>query len=274
MLRARLIVSAGFTLFVAGSAMPAMADFINDGSTTAGWSVDRYPANSFVSTTVGGQPALAITISSADDSTNRPAGQSIGFYDVQGYTQPVNGALSGTWNYSGSLYLTSSMIAGTAGPLGTSLWAETDNNPSTGGFYLIDFLSGVDGNGNPATGTSVLGVWNDVNGTEQYFPTTDLTTGWNNLSMVYNGTTINYYDNGNLFDSQGSEVLSDDPNPGYFSDAFVESYNYFGESGNPSTGSYTVDWSNLSATTAVPEPASAALIGLPALALLRRRRRA
>jgi hypothetical protein len=166
-------------------AMSARADFSLDGSTTAGWNVDRYAPNGFASTTVGGQSALTFTVSSADDLNNRSSTYNSTFYNTQGYSHAVNGTL-GAWSYSASLYITTAMLNGTYAPMNTGLWAGTGNND---GYYVMQFLSGVNSYGYGATATSgsQIGVYDDTTGLWSYYSTAGLTAGYNQFSISFDG---------------------------------------------------------------------------------------
>lgn len=252
------------------AAQQARADFSLDGTSTAGWSVDRYAPSSFTSAlTPGGQSALTLTVSSADDLNNRAAGYNTTFYNTQGFSQAVNG-LSGAWSYSASLYISSAMLAGTAGPASDELWAGTsDGTPGNqSGFYIMGFTSGMDSRAYTASAvnSSQISLWDDTTGTWSYYSTAGLgltADGLNQFNISYDGgSTVNFSVNGNIVGSQGSAITSQDPDVNNFTTAYLESYNYFGNGSAPESGTSTAQWTGVNAVTAVPEPSSVALAGL------------
>jgi hypothetical protein len=245
----------------------ARADFSLNGSSTAGWSVDRYAPNSFTSASVGGDSALTFTVSSTGDLNNRPGGYQSTFYNTQGYSRSVNGIPGGTWSYSGYLYITASMLAGTYQPLSTGLWAGTGNND---GYYVMEFLSGVDsrGYGASTSSSSQIGVFDDTTGLWSYSSTAGLTVGWNQFDISYDGSSVNFDANGNLVTSQTGAILAADPSIANLTTAYIESYNFYGNGSLPGTGSYTDQWTCVNAITSVPEPSSLAFVGLGCLVLV------
>ena len=255
--------------------MSARADFTSSGSDTTGWSVDRYAPNSFTSSTApDASTAFATTISYQDSSANRPSGYSSTFYNTQGYKQSVNG-VSGTWYLSEDLYITSSMLTGTAGPMSSELWGGTGNGlGSQSGFYCFSFLSGVDSRSATASAStgSMLGVFDDTTGLWSYYSTAGLTAGWSQISVAYNGSTVDFFVNGNLIASQGSAVISQDPDIATLDTAYIEDYNFYGGSGSgiPATGDTVVYRKDITAMTAapVPEPSTLALASLGGFTIL------
>jgi hypothetical protein len=219
-------------------------------NTTAGWGVDRYAPASFISTTVGGQTALQTTISSAD-------AQSGTFYATQGEQMAVNsGGTLGDWSLSGNLYVTSGMLAGTAGPLSTELWGGTGAPGTQSGFYIFGLLSGSTArnsggvfSGSPTTG-SQLEVWNDNTGAWTYLNDSLLTPGYNSFKITSDGVgTINYYLDGvDVFTQTGMGGPSGDPAINELNAVFLEDYNFYGQGSMPTTGSYSTAWNDLDVT--------------------------
>ncbi len=259
---AALILGAG--LFVAQSVKADTTFSLSDSVPSDGWNVDRYAQASFAEGSVGGQNTYESTISSADSLNNRPAPYQSTFYNTQGYSRSVAGT-PGNWSLSGSLYVTSDMLAGTYAPLSTELWAETGNNS---GYYIMGFLSGMSARSFGATATvgSQVGVFDDTTGLWSYFSTAAMSAGWNTFNISYNSSTasVNYSVDNNVVTTQGSTITSQDPSANNLTTALVESYNFYGNGSAPATGSYTVNWQ----AAPVPEPTTMALAGLGGLASL------
>ncbi len=89
-----------------------------------------------------------------------------------------------------------------------------------------------------------------------------------NHVIKWDGTKYEYYINGVL-------VYTDNTvGPGtVFTTAFVQAYNFFNTTGGDAETTYTANWSQVSVTTAVPEPATLALFGAGLLGLGALRRR-
>lgn len=261
-LSAVLLVSAGFC--VSQSVQADTAFSLGSSTTTDGWSVDRYAQSSFADAPVAGNNTFASTISSSDSLNNRPAPYQSTFYNTQGYSRSVVGT-PGNWSYSGSLYVTSAMLAGTYAPLSTELWAGTGSNS---GYYIMGFLSGMNSRSYSATATSgsQIEVFDDTTGLWSYFSTASMSVGWNTFSISYDNSSasVNYSVDGNPVATQGSAITSQDPDVANFTTAYIEDYNFFGNGSAPDTGSYTANWQ----AAPVPEPTTIVLSGLGGLASL------
>jgi hypothetical protein len=249
----------------------AHANVTFDGSSTAGWTTDRYSPSSFTSGTApDSTTAFATTISSADSSANRPSGYSSSFYNTQGVKTYVSGSI-GNWAVSESLYVTADMLTGTGSPLSSEIWAGTSaDSSSQGGFYVMGLVSGMsarDASASP-TSSSQIGVFDDITGNWSYFSTAGLSVGWNQFSITYDGSSVNYSVNGNLITSQGSSITSQDPYVNSLTTLYLEDYNAYGLGDFPDQGGYTIYRKDVTATfSPVPEPSTYAAAGLMLLPL-------
>ncbi|HEX3718535.1 MAG TPA: hypothetical protein VH595_11255 [Verrucomicrobiae bacterium] len=251
MIRFHAAVAGAFAL----SSVAVLAQSI-PATTTSGWTVDRTPTDSFTSTTVGGQTALQLGVSSAE------AQPTTTFDATQGYKYQVNPSqVQGAWAVSGDLYVTSAMLAGTAGPLGAELWGSTGYGPGTqNGYYIMQFLSGASGNNNGAitavpSATSEMAIWNEVTASWDYVSDTGIKAdAYNSFDISANPDgTVNYYLNGvDIFTETGLNV--NDVDLGQLEFVRLDDYNFYDQGAMPATGSYTTAWSDLAATeTAVPD---------------------
>jgi hypothetical protein len=224
------------------------------------WIVNRYAPAGFSSASFLGDQRLQLTISSADSAANRPVAFSDAFYNTQGREHAVS--LATSWTLSADLYVASSFNT-TTGPLARSdLWGVT-----SAAYMIFGFTnaSPTDGFNPAATDRSfrfrafnlVSGAWIDLG-----VPSGFTFDAWHTLTATSTGTAFEYRLDGQLLVSQsitGNTALTS---------AQLQGYN-FGQA-----GSYSVYWDNLSAT-AIPEPATTALLGALAalgLAVWRRRR--
>lgn len=225
-------------------------------TSTSGWTVDRTPTDSFTSTTVGGQTALQLGVSSAEAQPTNT------FNGTQGYKYQVNPSqVQGDWSVSGNLYITSAMLAGTAGPLGAELWGSTGYGPSTqNGYYIMQFLSGASGNNNgsitatPST-TSEIAIWSEGTASWDYVSDTGIkANAYNSFDISANPDgTVNYYLNGvDIFTQTDINAL--DVDLGQLEFVRLDDYNFYDQGTMPATGSYTTAWNDLTATeTTVPD---------------------
>jgi hypothetical protein len=252
MIRFHAAVAGAFAL----SSISVLAQSIPT-TTTNGWYVDRTPTDSFVSTSVGGQTALQLGVSSAEA---QPTGT---FYATQGYTYQVNPSqVQGEWSVSGDLYVTSAMLNGTAGPLGAELWGSTGYGPGTqNGYYIMQFLSGASGNNMNDTftatpsATSEIAIWSEGTASWDYVSDTGIKAdAYNSFDISVNPDgTINYYLNGvDIFTQTGINAL--DVDLGQLEGLRLDDYNFYDQGTMPATGSYTTAWTDLVATeNAVPD---------------------
>jgi hypothetical protein len=228
------------------------------------WYTDRYAPAAFE--TVAGPVAgrtdvLHIGISDADASGNRPAPYGATFYNTQGRKYDLNA--SGAFTLSADLYVDAGWASASNGYVRSDMWGtlKDDANAVTG--YGILGFTNFDGPARFRGYDSNTGLWTDA-GAPVLFGS------WNTLAFSFDGlSTLTYSVNGASFfsfDVSGSTKLGD---------AMFQAYN-FGQDFGPNDGpNYDVFWSN-TPTSAVPEPASVALmatglVGLAAAAYRRRR---
>lgn len=245
-----------------------------DGSTTAGWTTDRYPGN-LTSTTVNGRQALQLTTTASDSLNNRTAPYNSTFYNTQGSKQSLTTS-SGAWSYNADLNVTAGMLNGTVGPRSSELWLGSGVNS---GYYAMGLLSGVNSRSYGATATSgsMIGIFNDLTANWTYLSTASLLVGWNTFGVTSDGiNTINYFINGvNVLTQTGMGGPTGDPSIDKLSTVYLQNYNYFGGTESPVT-SYESSWSATPESSgSVPDTASTfGLLGISigGLALAGRRK--
>ena len=234
-----------FSLVGVSPAAHAQTNDFNEAGDTAGWTVDRYAPDGFVSgVSFGGEQVLEHSIGPNGATANRPAGYSSSFYNTQGMQSPDFAA--GTTNMSIDLFVPGD-------------WANTNNRMA--GFWGIAY-DGVDPtvSSYPIIGYSSDALfagwrgwdntngWFDLGGTVNY-------DGWNSLNIALNGANWDYSVNGSLLGS------TDAGGSTYLARAILQGYN------DPNTAPYAIHWDNLSATGAVPEPATWMMLILGFLAV-------
>jgi hypothetical protein len=234
-------------------------------TTTSGWTVDRTPTDSFVSTTVDGQTALQLGVS----STQAQPGDT--FYATQGYINQVNPSqVQGAWTVSGDLYISSAMLNGTAGPLGAELWGSTGYGPNTqNGYYIMQFLSGASGNNannaftaTPTT-TSQIAIWNEASASWSYVSDSGIkANAYNSFEISANsdGNVSYYLDGVDIFNQTG--INGYDVDLGQLEGLRLDDYNFFDQGSMPATGSYTTAWTDLVATENTVPDAWSTLAGM------------
>ncbi len=174
-------------------------------SAPEGWTLNRYAPAGFAppSPTVYGRSSeLQIQINQAQGYSNRPAAEQSQYYGFQGYSYPLSG--SGTGDFiSADIYIPSALGNSGAGNAASYMWAIGSNGDSQTDYAIIGFTNSV--------GHGEFTVWDD--GTESW---TDLSTpviynSWNTLSVVFTGTTFDYYVNGvkvySMMNNYGSSML-------------------------------------------------------------------
>jgi hypothetical protein len=222
-----------------------VADAQNDFTSTNGWGVDRYAPSSFAAVTFQGQSALQIGIDPAQNLANRPAAYQSTFYNTQGYQRPSVVA-TGIWTVTASLWVDPSTLSGTA-PFRSDLWARTGPTTSEDdadyfimGLFAGDLDNPTDPNPTAANFGVAWRVWDDVVGV-WYNLNAPVTTGWNTVTISYDGNGVDYYLNGGL--------VFTDKNPGnpaygnQLSTVFLEAYNF----GN---NAYVASWSGVTDSVA------------------------
>ncbi len=216
-----------------------------------GWVTDRYQPTGFsdVGSFQGYTDVLGISISSAQDFTNRPSNYQYTFYNTQGMQHAVTGG-AGT-QLDAALYIPATWSNPASGSVRTDMWGVTvDGANSVTDYPIIGFTN--------YGGTARYRVWDEtLNGNAGAW--VDLATAvnysdWTAFGIQYDGTDINYFIN-------GVDVYSytEDPTTVGFSATIMQAYNF---GGDPSiTGAnpvnYTADWANIEST---PEPGAILLL--------------
>ena len=216
------------------------------------WYTDRYAPAGFTSpVSFLGDNRLQETISSADSANNRPSAYSGSFYNTQGRKYDLNPEVS---QMSIDLYIPSDWQ--TNGQRNAGFWGTAfDNSNNVADYPIIEFASKSDYDG---SGARFRG-WDDANGwIDMGLPTGFTYDKFYTLNITLTGTTFNY--------SVGDANLSVAANGATsIGNVILQGYN------TTSGRDYTINWDNFNA---VPEPASFAALGVGALALVRRRKKA
>jgi len=229
------------------------------------WVTDRYAPAAFQSVSFLGDNRLQITIDQTGSTLNRPAPTySSTFFNSQGDQRPVG--INGDWSFSANLYVSSAFDTTSGQLVRTSIWTHTGTSPSDGDYAIFGFTNASPTDPlNPAApdrtprfqifdGTTA----DPTNWFDAGLPGDFTFDAWHNLGITFTGTTTEY-----LLD--GIVVYTQSTTDENLQTAFIEAYN-FGQTDSNGLNSYSVYWDN--AITAVPEPASFALVtGLAALGL-------
>jgi hypothetical protein len=188
------------------------------------------------------------------------------FYDYQGITRQ-NLNVTGDWTVNADLYV-SPDLASTTGTLeATTLWTRNSDPVEANAFYPIIGISNASPTDpyNPAAidRVSRWRVFNSTLGSYVDLPLLGTpTVGWHDLTIQYTGSDYLYsIDGSQVYD----ETPASDPSVGNLQGVYLEDYN-FGQS-------YDAYWDIVSATSSVPEPASAGLLMVGGAAVLMRRRK-
>lgn len=250
---AAVIAMAATAAVHAAAVMPSFA------SLPTGWTTDRYEPASFgnVGTFAGRNDVLGIGIDTSTDLANRPAAFQSTFYNTQGRQHALNGVAGD--DLSADLYVETSWRSGTAGYVRSDLWAVLSDVGGVTDYGIIGFTN--------YGGAARLRVWDadTVNGWVD-LGTAPAFGAWNAFQVLFTGSSLDYFVGGNL-------VYSDTTIGGdRISAVIMQAYNFADPSLNGTTVPYVAHWS---AASAVPEPASLALVALAlaGLAGARRRRR-
>lgn len=261
----KIIALAALTL---GTSAIGLAQAFTDTFDTIdpAWQMDRYNPAGFSSANFDGDNRLKIDISHNDEYQNRPGGYQSTFYNTQGKQRAAT--LSSAWEVSGDLYISADMLDGN-NLRRTDLWARDSNTDENSAKYPIIGVVRNDANdpfNSAGSLTTRFRVWDDntTNGWVDLGNT--VTAGWHHLAIVGTGTTFEYsIDNSLVYtETPGSQAGFDS-----LSRVFVQAYS-FGDATHGGNGDYSVYWDNISAQP-VPEPATLAVLGLGALAVVRRR---
>ncbi len=227
------------------------------------WTVDRASPSSI--TVASNTVTLGVTPATYQPETSEDIGPPMyNFYDTQGITR-ADPTADPEWTVFGSIYVTPDMMTTTAGSPQEreGIWTSTvDQN-----YYPIIDITNVsdtyaDSHDASATDRSVRWqVWNDnindPNNDNWVDLSAPVSAGWNSLSITFNGSDFVYGINGSTVYTEPDTAIS---NPD-LNAVYLETYN-FNDTYNATFG----------AVSAVPEPASFSVLGLGALALMRRRR--
>jgi hypothetical protein len=248
------LAASGFFIGVAQAApvLPSVAG--------PGWTTDRYePASwSNVGTYQGRSNVLGIGIDESTNAANR-GGQSGGFYNTQGRQIAVTGGVGDS--ISASLFLDQGWANSQSGFVRTDLWGRAGLVGSEVGVTYP--ITGFTNNG---TGGARFRVYDSDTSNGWVDLVSDLTSLW--------GTWVNFeisaLAGGYEYRINNSLVYTDSTigsAGGGFTNAILQAYNFndpaLGISGNPA---YTAYWSD-TARNQVPEPGTAALVGLSLLML-------
>lgn len=233
-----------------------------DGSVDPGWVTDRYEPAGFNS--VGN--VLEIVIDDADSAANRPPAYSSGFYNTQGRQHEA--LINGPWEVFGQIEVD---LTGNILRRG-DLWARTGNvgNEIDAGYPIIGYFQFDPADPfNPSASGITAGwrVWDGDTANGWVNLATYIGSGWYDLSMVYDGSQIDYSIDGTLVYSD----MTPGALGGQLTTVFAQAYNFGGD--------YVQRFDNIGArekTTSVPEAGATSLMlatGFIGLVLVARKTR-
>jgi hypothetical protein len=275
MKRISFLLLAG-ALSAIGSAQVVFQDNFSSASQLDYYGVDRAPAATWETTTFAGQTVAHIGLAqNATTPYNDP------FYNFQGYVRYANTAQTTGFaapaiaTLSVDLYVPTAWNGATT-KRGGDLWARIDDTTQTvgndayptlgvynygdGAGAQVSIFTPYDGNIFDFNATALAGFGTAIN-----------FDGWNNLKMVYKGTSgVDFFFNNTL--------IKTDNDPGYANTvsldaSFLQAWRPSSFITNPDL--YDVYFDNHSLSVApVPEPTTMLACGVGVAALLRRRRKA
>ncbi len=227
-------------------------------SINPGWTTDRTEPAGFTSSFFDGDNRLKIDVN--HNSPFDTGGNA--FYNTEGRGRDAS--LTQDWTVAGDVYISEDMLTG-ANLRRTDLWAR-DAAAEGSAYYPIigvirnDASDPYNYGGNLTTRYRVwdsdAGAWDNLSNT--------VTGGWHRLSITsHGGDQLTYaIDSVTVLNQTMAGPVNTD-----LSRVFVQAYNFGGQD-------YSVYWDNVSAFQAVPEPTSMVALGLGAIALIRKRRKA
>lgn len=212
----------------------------------AGWTTDRYDPAFFGASTAriaGRNGELQIQVNQAQGYNSRPAGYQTSFYDFQGRTYPIAGTGAGD-SISADIYVPASFATAASGNIASYLWAVGYNAGAAADYAIIGFAN--------TPGTGEFAAWDDS--TSSWIGLTANTApvqygAWNTVTVIYTGTTFDYYVN-------GAKVYS--MNPAYGSTSIgatiLNTFNFFDPNLNYTAANYSVTWGDSQAPQAINFP--------------------
>lgn len=241
--------------FVVGIAVASMStaqsfnfddpgDVVTSPTQAAGtWYTDRYAPGGFESGVAHSSGLrLKHSISAADGANNRPGSHSSAFYNTQGRKYDLN---PGTTSMSIDLYIDSTWKNSPQRRAG--LWGTSDILS----YPIVEFTTESN------TGDGYFQVWNGASFEYLGLPTGFVYDSWVTLSITLDGANWNVSagDLTKSFNANGASSIDNVILQGHNTTAGVD---------------YDIYWDNFEA---VPEPATMTILGLGALAALRRKKK-
>jgi len=210
-----------------------------------GWVVDRYEPVSF--TNVGpfqGRPdVLGISIGPSTDSANR-GGQSGTFCNTQGRQFTFSLPQGPGSMLSSVLYIPAAWANQASGAVRTDMWGVMVDGSNAVTAYPVIGFTNYGGIARLRVYNVDTGLWTDLPGPVNY-------DAWTRLSIELTPTTLNYYVNGVLVNTQ-----TDINGSVAFGATIMQAYNFADPAIAPpalSTAAYTAHWSNIALTSIVDD---------------------